>query len=41
MDIVNIDNVASTALPKKITDPKVKKLAQDARFKSLFVGFKF
>lgn len=41
MDIVNIDNVATTALPKKITDPKIKKLAQDARFKDLFVGFKF
>jgi len=40
MDIVNIDNVASTALPKKITDPKIKKWA-GARFKDLFVGFNF
>ena len=38
MEIKNLDNVASNALPKSINDAKIKKLAADARYRDLFKG---
>ncbi len=40
MIIENLDGVPTASLPKSINDPKIKKLAADARFKSLFKDLK-
>ena len=38
MIIENLGGVSSASLPKKITDPKIKGLATDIKFKDLFKG---